>query len=314
MPAVEGLVNFNPDKELPSLEGKIIFITGGTAGLGRNSILKLAKQSPAHIYFSGRNASAGSTLISEVQKEYPDVLLTFVEVDLSSLASVKTAATSVAKTLDRLDILMCNAGIMATPPGLSKDGFEIQFAVNHLGHAMLINVLLPVLERTTNLPGTDVRLIILTSVGYRGHPKGGVAYDKVRTTQDTIFGSWTRYGQSKLANIAYASELARRYPDILTVSVHPGVVETGLVTDLTFWKRSFVYVANFMLGVSLMDPEKGCYSQVWTVTGTTRDKMQNGGFYMPIGVLATEKLCKTARSEKAGGELWTWTQEVLAKV
>ncbi|KAK9368230.1 oxidoreductase [Lipomyces kononenkoae] len=314
MPAVEGLVNFDPDKELPSLEGKVIFITGGTAGLGRNSILKLAKHSPAHIYFSGRNASAGKTLISEVQKEYPDVLVTFVEVDLSSLASVKTAATSVANTLDRLDILMCNAGIMATPPGLSKDGFEIQFAVNHLGHAMLINVLLPVLERTTKFPGTDVRLIILTSVGYQFHPKGGVAYDKVRTTQDTIFGSWIRYGQSKLANIAYAAELARRYPDILTVSVHPGVVETGLVTDLTFWKRSLVYVGNFVLGVSLMDPEKGCYSQVWTVAGTTRDKMENGGFYMPIGVLASEKLDKTARSENVGGELWTWTQDVLAKV
>lgn len=164
----------------------------GTAGLGKESVEALAKHEPAHIYFTGRNATAAQAIISNIAENNPSVPLTFLEMDMGSLSTVKAAMNRFAH--DRLDILMCNAGIMASPAGLSKDGFEIQFAINHLGNAMVIQQLLPILNKTAEEPGSDVRMIALTSVGWRGHPRGGILFDELRTTQEGIAGSWIRYG------------------------------------------------------------------------------------------------------------------------
>lgn len=166
----------------------------GTAGLGAESVKALAKHSPEHIYFTGRNTSAGNALISDVKATNSSVTLTFIEMDMSSLDSVKKAVEK-GFTHDRLDLLMCNAGIMATPPSLSKDGFESQFAVNHLAHAMILHVLTPVLVKTSEQPLSDVRVVTLTSLGWKAHPKEGIAFDQLRTTQESaIGGSWIRYG------------------------------------------------------------------------------------------------------------------------
>ena len=151
-----------------------------------------AHHEPRHIYFSGRNKKVAESLLAEIKTTKPSVSITFVEMDLTSLASVKAAAKMF--THNRLDLLMCNAGIMASPPALSKDGYEIQFATNHLGHAMLIKQLLPIMITTANGPDSDVRIVSLTSDGWKGHPADGVTFSSIRTTQDTFFGSWARYG------------------------------------------------------------------------------------------------------------------------
>lgn len=192
MPALSGFTDFNPDKDVGPLNGKVILITGGTAGLGRATATALARHNPAYIYFTGRRAEAGESLRAEIEKIDPAVGTTFLQMDMLSLASVKAACQKFSH--DRLDILMCNAGIMAVPPALSNDGFETQFATNHLAHAMIIQQLLPVLLRTAERPGADVRAVCLTSLGWRAHPKGGVLYDEVRMTMDKFFGSWIRYG------------------------------------------------------------------------------------------------------------------------
>jgi len=189
---MSGLVDFDPDEDVGPLTGKVILITGGTAGLGRATALAFARHGPAHIYFTGRRAEAGASLASEIKRIDPSVGATFLKLDMLSLASVKAACETFAH--DRLDILMCNAGVMAVPPALSQDGFETQFAVNHLAHAMVVRQLLPVLLRTAEGPGADVRVVCLTSLGWRAHPKGGVLYNKVRTKMEGIFGSWVRYG------------------------------------------------------------------------------------------------------------------------
>ena len=123
----------------------------------------------------------------------------------------------------------------------------------------------------------------------------------------------SRGSQSKLANIVYAAELARRHPDLLSVSVHPGVVETGLVTELTGWKKAAVYIPNWLMRNDIVPPEKGCHNQLWCAVGAGRDEIVNGGLYYPVGVLKNDKLDKTARSPELAGELWDWTEEVLAK-
>ncbi|KAI1659092.1 oxidoreductase [Daldinia decipiens] len=311
MPAISGFVNFNPDKDIPSLQGRVIFVTG-TAGLGRASVKALAKHDPTHIYFTGRNEQAGEALIEEIKKTNPSVGMSFLKMDMTSLSSVKKACAQF--THDRLDILMCNAGIMDKPPTLSEDGFEIHFAVNHLAHGMIIQQVLPVLRRTADLPGSDVRVVVLTSTGWRGHPKNGIDFATIRTTQEdlTLLGFNLRYGQSKIANIIYAAEIARRYPKIKAVSIHPGVVTTDLLNSLSPMRKAFVYGANWMLGGGVVDESIGRLNQLWAAAGAKRDELVNGAYYKPVGVQG--KLDKTAMSEELGRELWSWTDEMLAKV
>ncbi|OLN97916.1 putative oxidoreductase C736.13-like protein 2 [Colletotrichum chlorophyti] len=302
----------DPTPLISSLEGKVVFVTGGTAGLGKATILTLLAYNPSHIYFSGRSRSSAEALINSLTTPAVSPPLTFVQMDLTSLASVKSAVQTTF-THSRLDILINNAGIMAGDPNLSVDGFEIQFATNHLGHAMLVRSLLSVLSRTAALPDSDVRIINLTSVGYQGHPRNGISFDTLRTTQTglPILGQWIRYGQSKLANILFTRELARRHPSITTVAVHPGVVDTGLVTNQGLLNRIFVYVPNKIMGATMLTAEKGCWNQVWAAAAADKAGLVNGAFYMPVGVLADDKLDGCATDEKLAAELWTWTEKVL---
>ncbi|KAI1375966.1 oxidoreductase [Hypoxylon crocopeplum] len=314
MPTMTGFVDFDPEKDIPSLRDRVIFITGGTAGLGRASVEALAKHDPAHIYFTGRNTQAGESLIAGIKKTSPSVGMTFLNMDMASLSSVKKTCAQFSH--DRLDLLMCNAGIMDKPPALSEEGFEIHFAINHLAHAMLIQQLLPVMLKTAEMPHSDVRLILLTSVGWRFHPRNGIMFSTLRTKQEDLamLGLSFRYGQSKLANLLYAAELARRYPSIQTVSVHPGVVATDLVNSLPMVKKAFVYGANWLMGVSVVDEKKGRISQLWVAAGAKRDELVNGAFYMPVGVPSNNKLDRFAKSEELASELWSYTEDSLAKV
>ena len=223
-------VQFNPTTGIPSLAGKVIFVIGGTktltcssgnnptslthttgtAGLGKESILQFAKHQPAHIYFSGRNSKTTDALISEVQAAQPDTQITFLQCDLASLVSVSKAAKQFTSQSPCLDTPLCNAGIMAHLPALTSDGYEIQFGTNHIGHALLIKLLLPTLQRTATQLNADVRIVSNTSVGFKAHPASGIAFEYLRTKQEyPLIGHWIRYGQSKLANILYVEELAR---------------------------------------------------------------------------------------------------------
>ncbi|KAH6675811.1 putative short-chain dehydrogenase [Halenospora varia] len=315
MPNLEQFVNFNPEKDIPSQEGKVIFITGGTTGLGKASIIALAKHNPAHIYFTGRNVEASKSVISEVQSEHPNVGLTFIKMDMMSLASVKKACAEFVH--DRLDILMCNAGVMFIPPGLSTDGYENHFAINHLAHAMIIKQLLPVMEKTAKIPSSDVRIISLTSTAWMSHPRGGVTFSTLKTTQEGFMGSSFRYGQSKLANIVYASTLARRLSstnsNIKSISVHPGAVTTNLTTSISLSHKILLTIVFFFLRVSIMTQDQGRLSQLWAAAGAKREELENGGFYMPVGRLSNDRLDATAKSEGLGEELWEFTEGVLSK-
>ncbi|PYI13625.1 retinol dehydrogenase 11 [Aspergillus violaceofuscus CBS 115571] len=301
---------FNPDTDIPDLSGKVILITGGTAGLGAQTARQLAKHGPAHIYISGRNASGADTLISQIQENTTTTtkatLVTFLPCDLADLTSVQQAASTFLAQESHLDVLMCNAGIMARPPGLTTDGYEIQFGTNHLGHALLIQKLLPRLQATA-AEGHNVRVILLTSLRFKMHPPGGIAFDALRTTQEyPAFAGWIRYGQSKLANLLYARELARRYPELTSISLTPGVVNTGLVGNLGCWNRAFVWVSN--LG-QVMKPAEGAYHQLWAATTATAH-LTNGGFYEPVGVLSS-KLDSAAQHQELATRLWDWTDEAL---
>ncbi|KAH8425455.1 oxidoreductase, short-chain dehydrogenase/reductase family [Aspergillus melleus] len=318
-------LSFDPATDVPDVTGKIIFITGGTAGIGAATALHLASKKASHIYISGRNAQSASSAIKQVQETNPSTTITFIPCDLADLSSVKTAAQTFLAQESQLDILICNAGIMATPPGISKDGYEIQFATNHLGHALLIQSFLPRMRSTasaaassTSSPsptgidptGNKPRIILLTSTGYLFHPRAGIAFPTLTTPQENrspylILSPWTRYGQSKLANILYARELARRYPDITTVAIHPGVVDTDLIHSLSWGDRAFVYATT--LG-RFLDREQGAWNSVWAAA-VAEAGIKSGGFYVPVG--REERLRRGAGDGDLGGRLWGWTEGVI---
>jgi NAD(P)-dependent dehydrogenase (short-subunit alcohol dehydrogenase family) len=225
---------------------------------------------------------------------------------------VQSAAKNFLALTPRLDVLMCNAGTMATPPSLSEDGYELQFATNHLGHALLMKLLLPLLLSTaSSAPNADIRIINLSSVAYRiGTPTSGIEFAKLRT-KNANYGSflnpnkWVCYAQSKLANLLYATELAERYPSILSVAVHPGFVKTTLHQNEGFLDRQ---VVNFLAEGNWLSGEVGAYNQTWAATAR-KEGLVNGAYYEPVGV----------RTEYAGKdralarELWEYTERELER-
>jgi NAD(P)-dependent dehydrogenase (short-subunit alcohol dehydrogenase family) len=128
-----------------------------------------------------------------------------------------------------------------------------------------------------------------------------------------FMGGWLRYGHSKLANILYSSELARRYPQITSISIHPGVVMTDLYYTQAWYNRWFIDFGCWVQGVKYMEPHQGSWNQVWCAAAAKKEELVNGKFYYPVGVEKFDMLDKTAKSEKLGKELWDWTEGVLAK-
>ncbi|KAK3658062.1 hypothetical protein LTR56_000729 [Elasticomyces elasticus] len=312
---------FDPVKDIPSLSGKVILVTGGTAGLGRETVLSFAAHTPAHIFFTGRSQSSADSLVKEAKSKFPEAPVTFVQCDLASLESVQKAAKSILEQTDRLDIGMLNAGVMALPPGLTKDvsPFLRPMAIgtadcsqNHIGHALLVKLLTPLLESTAKRT-SDVRLVWNTSLGYKGHLKGGIFFDKLKTTQSNItpaLAHWMRYGQSKLANLVYSRAYANKHPSITSVSIHPGVSATGLVTSLSFANRMFVYATNIN---NMISAEECAWNQEWAATaplGTGKREVQSGKYYEPVGI--EMEPTGEGKNDELAEKLWNWTQDELA--
>lgn len=177
-------------KSHEGLAGKVIYLTGGTAGLGKTTVLALAAKKPKTIIFTGRNATRAQALIDEVKASLPSVEVKWVACDLGSFASIKKTSQDVKDSgVDHIDILVCNAGIMCLPPGLTSDGYEIQFGTNFLGHALLIKELLPLLQRAH-----ETRVVMLSSLGFQ--LGSGIDFQTIRTGQSGwVAAKWLRYGR-----------------------------------------------------------------------------------------------------------------------
>lgn len=194
---------------------------------------------------------------------------------------------------------------MAAPPALTEDGYEIQFEINHLGHVLLIKHMLPTLLRTAKDYG-DARIVCLTSTGFNVAPKAGILFKDLRTTMDVGMGSpWTRYGQSKLANLLYSAQLAKRYLDLSVAVVHPGVVNTDLVGCLGMANKMIVRLTNIGKMKTL---EEGAQNSLWAAT-TDKASLKSGTFYEPVGVPG--KHSKLSQDTELAQQLWDWTQKEL---
>ncbi|XP_047080509.1 short-chain dehydrogenase TIC 32, chloroplastic-like [Lolium rigidum] len=243
-----------------SAAGLTAIVTGASSGIGAETARVLAARG-AHVVMAARNLAAADSVRQAVLADTPAATLDVMELDLSSMASVrKFAADFIAKGLP-LNILVNNAGVMAIPFTLSKDGIEMQFATNHVGHFLLTHLLLENMKKTSRESNVEGRIVNVSSEGHRVTYKEGIRFDKIN--DEAEYGTIGAYGQSKLANILHANELARRFKEegvnITANSLHPGSIITNLLRY-----HSIIDVLSRTLGkLVLKNPNQGaattCY-------------------------------------------------------
>lgn len=279
----------------------------GNTGLGREAVSQLAKHNPSHIFLAARTPSKGEAAVEDVKKAVPSAKITYLKLDLCSFKSISAAAQEFKSQSTRLDVLMNNAGIMATPLAMTEDGYESQFGTNHIGHALLVKQLLPTLLSTAQEEGSDVRIVNLTSEGHNLAPRSkGIIFDMEKLKE---YGSWARYGQSKLANILYTKELARRYPSITSVAVHPGVIKTDLYLPNQQNSMILRYGLMFAGPLFMSDVPTGALNQLWAAGGK-KSEVVSGNYYTPVAKRSNGS--GWAQKSDLARELWDWTEKELS--
>ncbi|PQP45413.1 SDR family NAD(P)-dependent oxidoreductase [Mycolicibacterium austroafricanum] len=261
------------------LSGKTCVITGASSGLGRESARALAKAG-AHVILAARNAAAMSETEAWLRAQLPDALLSVVDLDLTSLASIAAAAAEISELTPVVHVLMNNAGVMFTPFGRTVDGFEIQFGTNHLGHFELTRLLFPAL-----VAADGARVVNLSS---EGHRMGDVDFDDPNW-EHRDYDKFAAYGASKTANVLHAVELDRRLRDsgVRAFAVHPGIVATSLARHMTNDDFASLNAASSTRNSDkpatdfrkqFTTPEYGAATQVWAAVSSDLDDA--GGVYL----------------------------------
>jgi len=203
-----------------SLKGKRILVTGVSAGIGVETARSLAAHG-AQVVGAARDLNKAKTATAQVRKDAAANGGSFelVELDLANLKSVRACADGLLAKRDAFDVVIANAGVMATPFGLTADGFETQFGTNHLGHFVLVNRIAPLIRR-------GGRLINVSSAGHRYSNVDLVDPNFERTSYDPMVA----YGRSKTANILFAIAFDKRHRDrgLRAAAVHPGGIQTEL--------------------------------------------------------------------------------------
>ena len=206
------------------LAGKVAIVTGGYSGIGVETVRGLAGAG-ATVIVPARDRAKATGNLADVAGD-----VTIMDMDLADLASVRAFADAFTKAHDRLDLLINNAGIMACPLTRVGPGWEQQFGVNHLGHFALAQALMPLLEKTAREPGSDVRVVALSSTA---HKMGGIRWDDPHWN-DGEYDKWQAYGQAKTADALFAVGMNRRLGEHggRAFSVHPGGIATPLQRHL----------------------------------------------------------------------------------
>ncbi|XP_008234205.1 PREDICTED: short-chain dehydrogenase TIC 32, chloroplastic-like [Prunus mume] len=237
--------------------GLTAIVTGASSGIGTETTRVLALRG-AHVIMGVRNMAAGKDVKEAIVKEIPTAKIDAIELDLSSLSSVRKFASEFNSSGRPLNILINNAGIMATPFMLSKDNIELQFATNHVGHFLLTNLLLDTMKKTARKSSKEGRIVNVSSEAHRYPYREGIRFDKINDPSG--YSSFAAYGQSKLANILHANELAKRLKedgaDITANSLHPGAVVTNL-----FRHNSTINGKPFTLARKLHEKKRGNFDE-----------------------------------------------------
>jgi NAD(P)-dependent dehydrogenase (short-subunit alcohol dehydrogenase family) len=289
------------------LTGVTALVTGASTGLGLETARALAAHG-ARVIATARTPEKAETTLATLRSLVPDGEVECGVVALDSLASVRTFAAWVRERTDRLELLINNAGIMATPFARTVDGFESQFGTNHLAHFVLTNELLPLL-----VAGKPSRIVNLSS---GGHVSSDVLWDDPNF-EHTEYDPWVSYGQSKSANILFTVELQRRFGagGIDAFAVHPGRVSTELGRYMTreTVKALFARAAaapSSGSGGGMPEArtiENGASTSVWAATAP--ELAGRGGVYLADCSIA-EPLARTLDPD-AAARLWELSERLV---
>ena len=283
---------------IPDLTGKIAVVTGANRGIGYETARALAAKH-ATVILACRNKPSGEAALREVLQQHPDAKAEVLLIDLADLASIRSFWDQFTARYDRLDILVNNAGIMMPPFAKTKDGFESQFGINHLGHFALTGLLLDCIIHTPR-----ARVVTVSSGGHRF---GRIDFDNLNAERG--YDPNQAYAQSKLANLLFTRELQRRFDaamlEAIAVAVHPGWTKTDLPVH---WPM--VRLLNPFIG---QPPWMGALPSLHAATAPN---VRGGEYYGPDGWLGLDgyptKVQPSAASQDAvvAARLWEVSEQL----
>jgi NAD(P)-dependent dehydrogenase (short-subunit alcohol dehydrogenase family) len=287
---------------LPDQHGRTAVITGANSGIGLEAARELARAS-AQVVMACRDTAKGEAAADAIREELPNAELDVAALDLAALDSVRAFAVGFAR--ERLDLLINNAGVMASPYTQTRDGFELQLATNHLGHFALTGLLLDKLLAT---PGARV-----VTVSSTAHKMGRIDFDDLQSERS--YQRWRAYGQSKLANLLFAFELDRRLKttdaDLLSVAAHPGYSATNLQFAAT--PSRLERLGSVVLNrVYAQSAERGAAPTLYAATAD----IPGGSFVGPDGFQEMRgepklvKATRAARDPQTAQRLWEVSEQL----
>jgi NAD(P)-dependent dehydrogenase (short-subunit alcohol dehydrogenase family) len=286
-------------------KGRIFIVTGANAGLGFETSKELGKQG-AKVIMACRNLSKGENAKEEIQKEFPQVDLEVMEIDLSTMNSVRDFAEKYTSNFDRLDVLINNAGVMMPPYTKTEDGFELQFAANYLGHFLLTGLLLDHLTKTP-----DSRIVNLSSIA---HKSGKINFDDLQSEKK--YSASGAYSQSKLACLMFNFELQRRleskgHNNTIGTAAHPGVALTSLMRHMPKW---VYYMLRYTAAPFVtQSASRGAEPTLMAAIG----KADGGDYFGPTGFKEMKgdpgkaEFTELSKDEDIAKRLWKKSEELV---
>lgn len=294
-------------KDIPDQTGRMALVTGANSGLGYETALELARKG-AEVILACRNLEKGQAAQLEIRRQVPDARLSLMELDLASLEAIAHFARELSNCCQRLDLLVNNAGIMAPAYNRTKDNFELQFGVNHLGHFALTGQIIDLLLKT---PGSRVVTVSSVAAFY-----GVIRFSDLQS--EKFYNRWMAYFQSKLSNLLFAYELQRwlEKQGGLTISVaaHPGISKSNLINAQLQQNPPFFQRLLFRsFSLPTQPAWKGALPQLFAATAPG---VQGGEYYGPDGIFHIQgypvKIRSTRRSYNPAlaARLWQVSQEL----
>jgi NAD(P)-dependent dehydrogenase (short-subunit alcohol dehydrogenase family) len=288
--------------DIPNQTGRVAVITGANTGLGYETALALAEHG-AQVVLAVRNVDKGKDAAARITATSQGADVEIQELDLTSLDSIRAAAEQLRSDHDRIDLLVNNAGVMYTPKSTTKDGFELQFGTNHLGHFAFTGLLLDRL-----LPVAGSRVVTVSSVGHR--IRADIHFDDLQWERS--YNRVSAYGQAKLANLLFTYELQRRlapHGTTIAVAAHPGGSNTELMRHLPAWAAAVYPVIEPLFQNATM-------GALPTLRAASDPAVLGGQYYGPDGFGQTRGYPKIVGSSKKSHDadrqrrLWAVSEEL----
>ncbi|KAH8550857.1 short-chain dehydrogenase [Umbelopsis sp. PMI_123] len=294
------------------IKGKTVIITGASwNGLGAEAARVIAKHDPKLIILAGRKQESLDETIQKTKEETPNANIRSLILDLTSLESVRQAAKVVNSHEETIDVLINNAGIMATPYSTTKDGFELQFGTNHLGHFLFTALIFPRIMATK-----EPRIVNVTSFGHNICP---ILFDDPGFTNGETYSKWNGYGQSKTANVLFSRELANRYgtKGLTAFSLHPGAIITSLGKHIDLDEIDPNMLDYYGNKIPENDDMKRNFKTLQQGTSThiiaafdPSIKNQNGA-YLQNGIVDNESVKYWAKDDNNASKLWELSEQLV---